>query len=125
MEYDVSSRQGLGSAGEELAAELLARQGYRILARNWRTRYGELDIIAYRNGVLVVCEVKTRRNGRFGGSLAAVTPIKLARARRLVNLWLLSQRPVDVRIDSIRFDVVGIDYDSGRQRIRHLAGVQA
>ena len=56
-------RHTLGRRGEELAAEHLERLGYRIVARNYRTRFGELDLVATDEHVLVFCEVKTRRAG--------------------------------------------------------------
>ena len=65
-------RQSLGKQGEELACRELRRRGYAILARRYRTRFGELDVIARDHGVLVFVEVKTRRSGSFGGATAAV-----------------------------------------------------
>src|SRR3954447_9313516 len=70
-------RHSLGAVGERLAAEHLERRGFEILERNFRTRWGELDLVAYDGRVLAFCEVKTRRaGGSRGGALEAVGPRK-------------------------------------------------
>ena len=58
------------------------REGYEIIARNWRCPRGELDVVAWRDGVLVVCEVKARRNANLGDPFEAITPRKVLRLRR-------------------------------------------
>lgn len=79
----------LGRYGEELAARLLTEAGMTLLARNWRCgRTGEIDIVARDGDLLVVCEVKTRRAGPFEHPMAAVTPTKADRLRRLAECWL-------------------------------------
>ena len=81
-------RQRLGSAGERLAAEHLERRGFEIVERNYRTRWGELDLIAFDGRVLVFCEVKTRRAGsRRGGAARGRAPLQAgARAQDGVEL---------------------------------------
>jgi putative endonuclease len=98
VEYD---RRALGAHGEELAARWYARHGYVVLARNWRSRQGELDVVAGRPGLIVFCEVKTRTTPRFGSGAEAVAATKQARLRRLAAEWLAlrSGAPVDVRFD--------------------------
>ena len=80
-----SDRGGLGRYGEEVAAEHLVAAGLTIVARNWRCREGEVDIVALDGDVLVMCEVKTRRGVGFGTPLDAVTPAKAARLRRAIR----------------------------------------
>lgn len=97
-------RHELGASGERRAADWLIRQGWRIIARNWRCRTGELDLIAQDpDGVLVVCEVKTRRGLGFGDPLEAITYAKVRRLRQLTSEWLLAQGTPwqPVRIDAI------------------------
>ena len=70
-------RPALGRLGEQLAAEHLIRRGFEIVERNYRTRWGELDIVAFDGRVLTFCEVKTRRARATGASpLEAVRPLK-------------------------------------------------
>ena len=112
----------LGALGEQLAVEHLESLGLRTVARNWRCRYGELDIIAAAaDGTVVFVEVKTRTGDGFGGVDYAVTPVKLRRIRRLAGIWLSEQAH---RWAAVRIDVVGVRI--GRQRtpeITHLRGV--
>jgi len=89
-------RATLGAAGERLAASWLEDHGYRILARNWRCPYGELDLIAEREGALVAVEVKTRRGTTMGAPEEAVTPTKqrrlIASMQTYVQEWLEERR---------------------------------
>lgn len=106
-----SHRTSLGARGEQLAADHLAAEGLEILARNWSVRSGplrgELDIVAVdrATGALVVCEVKTRRSDAYGGPLVAVTPRKQAKIRALAVGFL---RDAEVRLSTVRFDVIGV-----------------
>lgn len=102
-------RRGLiGRVGEDLAAARVADLGWRILDRNWRTRYGELDIVAADGRTLVIVEVKTRASRTFTDPLGAVTPDKLRRMRRLAQQWLAQQ---DAFWEVVRFDVVSVQLD--------------
>jgi putative endonuclease len=116
------SRNELGALGEQLAVDHLQGLGMRIVARNWRCRYGELDVIAADAGdTAVFVEVKTRTGSGFGGLENAVTPQKVRRIRRLAGLWLAGQSAVWAQL---RIDVVGVRI--GRRRlpeIVHLQGV--
>ncbi|MFV0127536.1 YraN family protein [Streptomyces sp. HMX112] len=79
----------LGQYGERLAVRRLGRAGMTVLARNWRCgRAGEIDIVARDGDTVVFCEVKTRRAGDFQHPMAAVTPAKADRLRRLAACWL-------------------------------------
>ena len=77
-----------------------------MLARNWRTRDGELDLILRRGRTLVFCEVKTRTSDAFGVPAEAVTRTKQARIRRLAARWLQDEAPLHPT--EIRFDVAAI-----------------
>lgn len=81
-------RQRLGARGEQLAADWYVARGYRLVARNWRCREGELDLVVTRDGELVFCEVKTRSSDRFGTPAEAVTPAKQRRLRVLAARFL-------------------------------------
>ncbi|TPG37384.1 YraN family protein [Mycolicibacterium hodleri] len=117
------SRAQIGALGEDLAVEHLRSRGLRVLTRNWRCRYGELDVIAADEaaGVVVFVEVKTRTSDRFGGVEQAVTPLKLRRLRRLAGAWLAAQ---DRSWAQVRIDVVGVRIGRGpTPEITHLEAV--
>lgn len=99
-------RQSLGKVGEELACGELVRRGYAILERRYRSRYGEIDIIAEAGETLVFVEVKARSGDVFGGGGAAVTRQKQQRIVRLAEEFLARRRIVD---RPCRFDVVTVD----------------
>lgn len=117
------TRIQLGALGEALAVDHLTRLGLRILHRNWRCRYGELDVIACDDAArtVVFVEVKTRTGDGYGGLAHAVTPRKVRRLRRLAGLWLAGQ---DRRWEALRIDVIGVRV--GRRRtpeLTHLQGI--
>lgn len=106
--------QRLGAAGERAVADWYRRRGYRELARNWRCREGELDLVLYRRGVVVFCEVKTRSSRRFGHPVEAVTATKQERIRRLAMAFLAEHGTgtahpgLDGAAD-LRFDVAAVE----------------
>jgi putative endonuclease len=105
-----ASRQRLGEAGEDAACAALARLGYEILARRYRVRHGEIDIIARDNGVIVFVEVKARVDHRFGGPAAAVTAWKQRRLAGIALHFLARHRLQD---HPCRFDVVTVEFTGG------------
>ncbi|MCV7228681.1 YraN family protein [Mycolicibacterium komossense] len=115
------TRVELGALGEQLAVEHLLAQGLQIVDRNWRCRYGELDIVAADTSsrTAVFVEVKTRTGDGFGGLAYAVPPQKVRRLRRLTSLWLAGQ---DRRWATVRLDVIGVRI--GRCRTPELTHVQ-
>jgi putative endonuclease len=117
------TRAQIGALGEQVAVEHLTGLGLRVLDRNWRCRYGELDVIAADSTarVVVFVEVKTRTTDRFGGVDQAVTPQKVRRLRRLAGLWLAGQ---DAGWAAVRIDVIGVRIGRTRTpQITHLQGV--
>lgn len=99
-------RQSLGKLGESLACDELTRRGYAILAIRYRTRFGEIDIVSERAGVVVFVEVKARRSARQGSAADAVSPAK----RRRIAAMALDYLAWTGRLDApCRFDVVAID----------------
>lgn len=101
-------RQVFGQAGETEAERRLRRKGYRILARNDRTRLGELDLVAEMGELLVFVEVKSRRTGAYGGGRHAVDARKQARMIRLAAQYLARHRIHD---RCCRFDVIVCEGD--------------
>jgi putative endonuclease len=117
-------RHRLGALGERLAAEHLARRGFTILERNYRTRWGELDIVAFDGTTLAFCEVKTRRVGHSETNpFEAVHSRKRARLRRMAGSWMRdrTERPFAA---AIRCDAIGVTFDrAGRLlALEHLEG---
>ncbi len=101
----VDERRRLGADGEERAARWYEAHGYEVLARNWRCREGELDLVVRSGGALVFVEVKTRSTDRFGSPAEAVTPTKQRRLRTLAARFLADS---GARAAALRFDVVAI-----------------
>ena len=98
-------RRQLGDVGEDLAAAALKKQGYKILARNYVTPLGEIDLIAQKGRTVVVVEVKTRKSLRFGSPQESVSLTKQKRLRRLADYYLKDKRLTGV---PVRFDVVAV-----------------
>ena len=108
----------LGAYGEDLACELLKRNDYIILERNWSCAAGEADIIALDDGCLVFVEVKTRAGGDKGFPQEAVTPTKRARYERIAYSFLSTYDGVDARV---RFDVIAIQaMPNSRGFVKHI-----
>jgi putative endonuclease len=100
------ARISLGKSGEELACRELERRGYAIIARRYRVRSGELDVVARDGPTIVFVEVKTRVGRMFGDAAEAVTPLKQLRMTRLAEEYLMRHHLTDC---PCRFDVVSID----------------
>ncbi|HEX2232019.1 MAG TPA: YraN family protein [Thermoleophilaceae bacterium] len=121
-------RRRLGARGEEIAARHLEQRGYKIVDRNFRTRYGELDLVAAGDGCLVFCEVKTRvERSRSSplGPLASVGPRKRRQVRLMAREWLGARRSRLARgLPELRFDAIGVTLDRGGELValEHLDG---
>ena len=98
-------RMRTGAEGEDRARACLERAGYRILSRNYRCRYGEVDLVAEEGRVLAFVEVKARRGDRYGIPALAVTGAKRRRILRAALHWLVSNGMPD---RPVRFDVVSL-----------------
>ncbi len=117
-------RHQLGATGEQLAAEHLERLGYRIVERNFRTRWGELDIVAFDGRTLAFCEVKARRiGGRAGAPLEAVAAGKRAQVRKMAGRWLVERRERPYA-EVLRFDAIGVSFDAAGRLVslEHVEG---
>jgi putative endonuclease len=101
-----------GARAEDLCAELMRRAGLKVLARNWRCRHGEIDLVAEERGTLVFAEVRLRRDERFGGAAESITAAKRARLVAAAQLYLAGRPQADCRFDVLLLDAL----DSGRVR---------
>lgn len=100
-----SHKRNLGQQGEELAVDFLQQQGYQILSRNFKSRLGEMDIIAREENVICFIEVKTRTDDRLGTPFEAISPSKQRKLSQVALSYLKQNQLMDV---NARFDVVGI-----------------
>ena len=120
-------RRALGRYGEEVAARRLTEAGMNILERNWRCRDGEIDIIASDGDAVVICEVKARRAGGYEHPMAAVTPRKAERLKRLADRWLADRWLAEHSTPpsgGVRIDLVGVLLPSrGAPVVEHVRGV--
>ena len=116
------AKDRLGRNGEDAAVAHLVTAGLEVLARNWRCRDGELDVVALDGATVVFVEVKTRSGVGFGHPAEAVTFAKARRIRRLAALWLQAERPPAASGD-VRFDVVCVvRQPDGSLAVEHVAG---
>lgn len=118
-------RSSLGRRGEDAAADYLRGLGYRIVARNWRCRAGEIDLIAriehQGRSKIIFCEVKTRAGLGYGDPLESITYAKRRRLRQLAGYWLAS---TGEHADDLRMDAIGIVlFPGSAPQIRHVPGI--
>ena len=105
-------RQKLGRGGEELAKRFLLSKGYKIVKRNFRAPFGEIDLIAYQKKVLVFIEVRTKTSSNFGAPEESISLNKKKKISRLASFYLKAKRLNENEIDC-RFDVVCLTLDKG------------
>lgn len=107
--------------GEDLAEQYLKKNGYKILERNYSKRYGEIDIVAINNNILVFVEVKTRSSNRFGSPLEAITHWKLRSVIKTAQYYKIThpKLPEQMRIDAISV-IISSD---GSPTIEHIKNI--
>jgi putative endonuclease len=98
-------RSDRGRTGEDAALAVYVGRGFRQVARNWRCALGEVDLVVERDGLLVVCEVKSRSGAAFGGGYEAVTWSKRRKLRQLAEAFMATERPPQA---ATRFDVASV-----------------
>lgn len=107
----------LGREGEEAAISFLSRKGYAIIEKNYRTPFGEVDIIAQDRGTIVFVEVKTRAGQSFGQPFEAVGPRKRETMKRVALSFMKKLK----KECPARFDVLSISFVNGRYHLEHIA----
>lgn len=115
------SNRETGARGEAVALGHLEGEGYEVLERNYRTRYGEIDLVVRCGATLVFVEVKARQGTGFGEPLEAVTPRKQGQVRLMAEQYL-AERGADFAetFEEMRFDAVGVLIGRGASGIRHV-----
>lgn len=111
-----STKQRRGRRGEAIALRYLRRKGYVLVDRNIHTRYGEVDLVCLDRGTLVFIEVKLRTTDTFGEPIDGVSPAKLLRLYRTIEVFLVEHR----WHRDFRIEIVGIMLRGGRARVEHL-----
>lgn len=106
-----SSRKLLGSYGEDLAVAFLLKRGYQIVSRNFRTRWGEIDIVAKKKDKISFIEVKTRRGITMGKPYEAVSRIKVLHMRRAAEYFILINRLSTYRLSLDAVSIIVTDSD--------------
>lgn len=115
------SNRETGILGESIALGYLVDKGYEVVEKNYRTRYGEVDLILRDEEALVFVEVKARRGREFGDPLEAVTPGKQARVRIMAEAYLAERGPGFAEgFEEIRFDAVGVLVGAETHEVRHV-----
>jgi putative endonuclease len=110
-----------GRQGEELAAKYLKDKGYKIIEKNFRKGYGEIDIIAIKDGVLVFIEVKTRTTRLFGGALEAIAYRKLKSLIKTAQYYKILHPKLP---ESLRIDAILIDFEKNDvKNIEHIENI--
>lgn len=105
---------------EDKAVQYLAGKGYRILDRNYRSRWGEIDIICMDGPQLVFVEVRSKSGMRFGEPEESMTPAKIERIRKTAFAYLEAHR--SERYRGFRFDFIGVRADGDKVKINHVVG---
>ena len=112
----MATHNELGNQGEQLAVQFLQKNNYKILERNWRFKKAEIDIIAVKNEILAVIEVKTRSSNYFGNPQDFVNQKKIQLLVEAINEYVISKE-LDVEV---RFDIIAILKNNNNFNIEHL-----
>lgn len=114
-----SSRE-VGLCGEDIAVRYLEAQGFSVVSRNFRSRFGEIDVIAKDGDTIVFIEVKTRRSRRFGKAIEQITKAKQRKVMKAASEYLLRTGALE---NDVRFDVLAIDmFPDGEGRVEQIKG---
>ena len=116
----MAAKDTLGMRGEDQAARYLGERGYRLIDRNWRCAFGEIDLVVEHGDETVFVEVKTRSSTAFGHPFEAITPRKLARLKRLAAAWCAQS---ERRTFSVRLDAIAVIGSGDDAVIEHLRGI--
>lgn len=112
----MAEHNDLGRLGEDLAVDFLKKEGYEIVERNWTFQKAEVDIIAQKENVLAIVEVKTRSSLDFGDPQDFVNPKKIKLLVKAVDEYV-TQRNTDF---TVRFDIIAVSKDATIYKIEHL-----
>lgn len=117
------NNRDFGAYGEEIAVSFLMEQGYEIIEQNFRTRFGEIDIIASEDDTLVFIEVKTRHSKRFGEPITALTTKKIRQVIQMSQAYMLLNNQEIRQYKRIRVDAIGILLTKTQPEIVHVKNI--
>jgi putative endonuclease len=106
-------KKQVGDKGEDIAADFLKDKGYNIIQRNYRCRYGEIDIIAEHDRTIIFAEVRTRRTETFGSPQGSITSSKIDKISKTALCYIQEKNLIE---QACRFDVIAITYSKGSQK---------
>lgn len=107
----------VGNKGESIAEDYLKRKGYKIIRKNYRCRFGEVDIIARDNDTIVFIEVRTKQNDNFGSPQDSITPAKIEKISKTSLSFIQEKKLTGF---SYRFDFIAITFPQGKPNIEHI-----
>lgn len=110
----------VGKKGEDIACDYLKKKGYRIIERNFRKKYAEVDIICTKDDVLVFVEVKTRTSNEFGTPFESITPWKLKSLLKTVQYYSLLHPKLP---GELRLDAIGVILDKTKSTVKHMENI--
>ncbi len=115
----------VGTNGERIAADFLQKKGFRILERNYSTKFGEIDLIATKDKILVFVEVKLKQGDDFGTPEEMIDSSKLSQVIRMAEFYLVDNSKMAKKHESYRIDAVCIvaNFDGGIERINHYENI--
>ena len=114
------NKRGIGGVGENYAVKYLLRKNYKIISQNWTCRWGEIDIIARKEGKLIFVEVKLRTSDKFGNPSQSITAKKLKSLKHSIWRYLLIYDQFD---RECRLDVITVCKSKGKYKLRHYKSV--
>lgn len=115
----------LGKRGEEIALSHLLQKGYKLLAKNFHTRFGEVDLIFTKNNILIFVEVKLKVGEDFGTPEEMITPSKISQVQKTAEMFLLQNPQISQKYPSYRLDAVTIVLEEDRsiRRVNHYENI--
>ena len=109
------NKRELGKIGEDIAANFLEKQDIKIIKKNYFTKYGEIDLIGFKNETIIFTEVKLRNNNNFGLPIEGITKNKIKRYQNTAQIFLLEN---NIIYNNIRFDVICLYFDSNNSKYK-------
>ena len=112
--------QNFGKQGEEITSDFLIKKGYKILCRNWHSRFGEVDIIAQKNNQIIFIEVKTRKTDSMGSGIESVTRKKI---NKIIRTGISYLNKNNIQYKSYKIEIVVLKLENSSVNIKHYKSI--